>query len=466
MIQYILSLDGGGINLFFYERIKIRKLLVVNILISILVLIGIWIYESLTFLRVDENVVTLFTYSGLLLWFIWRARKADNRISNFSRGFREGFSLKELILILLFHFLISIGFIFLLVLLASYISPWLINAIIYDEGMIVPQSLKSKIYYAISAILLAPVVEEIAFRGIILNRFRSKWGLGRAVIFSSILFGILHYKLAVVGAVTFGICLALIYLRTENILLSITAHFINNLIAVSFMFLPSGDISSVEAFTLKEARIAGWALGIPLCIASLIFFIIYYRKNWPKIGSSRKALLILDAQEAFFNLNEKELYESDDLINNISKLVEKARETKIPIIYLQHAGNAGGKLQRGTEGWHIHHSIMPLKSDIVVHKKTVDPFTRTTLKKELEFMNISQLIIAGLQTEYSIDSACRYAAGMGYKVTLASDAHSTFDSTYMDAELIIKHHNKILSDCFVVLGSTEEIIDNNFETFR
>lgn len=465
MIQYIINVIRGGINLFFYERIKIRTLLIVNILLSILVFIGIGIYEHSLFIKIDKNLVTLFTYCGLLLWFLWRARKSNNKPFDFVQGFKKGFKFKEIILVILFHFLITIGFIFLVILILSYINPNLINTVLYDDNMIAPQSLKSKIYYGVTAVILAPIVEELAFRGIILNRFRAKWGISRAVILSSILFGVLHMKLAIIGAVTLGICLALIYIKTENILLSITVHFLNNLFAVSFMFLPSGPSRSIEGFTLREARIMGWALGVPLCIASIVFLAKYFRKNWPRKGSSRKALLVIDMQQAFFSLKDRELYRADTLINNITTLVKEARDRKIPIIYLQHTSNSGGQLQRNTEGWQIHPTIMPMKDDRVIYKKSVDPFTNTVLKKELEFMNIGQLIVTGLQTEYSIDTACRYGAGLGYRVTLVSDAHSTFDSSLMKAEQIIEHHNKILSDCFVFLNSTEGIILNNFETF-
>lgn len=444
--------------MFFYERIKIRKLLLINIILSVVIYIGIGIYEHSVFLRVDKNLINLFIYLGMLLWFIVKARKTENTVSDFVRGYKEGFSRKETSLVILFHFIVTIGFIFIILLIVSYIDPNLMDRVLYNEDMIIPQDFNSKIYYAITAVILAPIIEEIVFRGIILNRFRTKWGIGKAIILSSVLFGILHYELAVTGALTLGICLALIYLRTENILVPITIHFINNLIATAFMFLPSENTGTVESFTLQEARLIGWSVGVPLIIVSLIFFIKYYKKNWPQGRSKRKALLVVDMQQAFFSLKDKKLYRPEILVNNVSRLIESARESKIPVIYIQHSGNKGSLLERGSDTWSIHESIKRLKNDIVIHKKTVDPFTRTTLKKELEFMNAGEIIVTGLQTEYSIDSACRYAAGLGYRVTLVSDAHSTFDSNILNSEQIITHHNKILSDYFVRLNSTEEII--------
>jgi uncharacterized protein len=445
----------------FFERIRIRKLLLVSILLSVAIIIGIGATEGLTGREVDTNLVNVFLYSGLLLWFIWKSRKTGNRLTDFTEGFRKGFNWKEVAALIFFHFLITIGFIFIILLIASYISPQALNSVLHDENLITPQTLNSKIYYAISAVLLAPVVEEIAFRGIILNRLRSKWGIGAAVVVSSIVFGILHYKLAIVGALTFGICLALVYLKTQNILVAITIHFINNLLAVAFMFIPSGDASSIETLTIQDARAAGWYIGLPFTIASVIFMIYYFKRNWPKQERKRKALLVIDMQQAFFNIEGKNIHKSEELVNNIETLVGKARETRTPVIYVQHSGTPGSKLQKGMEGWLIHNNLTPLKNEIIVHKRTVDPFSKTSLKKELEFMNLGQIVIAGLQTEYSIDSVCRHAAGLGYRVILASDAHSTFDAVHMDAAHIIEHHNKVLSDCFVRLKTTEDILQED-----
>ena len=41
---------------------------------------------------------------------------------------------------------------------------------------------------------------------------------------------------------------------------------------------------------------------------------------------------------------------------------------------------------------------------------------------------IDHLVVTGMQSEYCVDSAIRGAYERGYKVTLVSDAHSTFDS--------------------------------------
>jgi len=93
----------------------------------------------------------------------------------------------------------------------------------------------------------------------------------------------------------------------------------------------------------------------------------------------------------------------------------------------------------------------------VVEKRTPDAFHETGLHDALESLNIKRLVIAGLQTEYCIDTTCRRTYTLGYDVTLVRDAHSTWDYPQLTAQEIIDHHNRVLGGWFVDLKSTEEI---------
>jgi nicotinamidase-related amidase len=43
-----------------------------------------------------------------------------------------------------------------------------------------------------------------------------------------------------------------------------------------------------------------------------------------------------------------------------------------------------------------------------------------------------------------VDTTCRRAFSLGYKVTLAQDAHSTWKTDHPTASQIIEHHNRVL----------------------
>jgi nicotinamidase-related amidase len=56
-----------------------------------------------------------------------------------------------------------------------------------------------------------------------------------------------------------------------------------------------------------------------------------------------------------------------------------------------------------------------------------------------------------------VDSTCRAAVALGYRVTLVSDGHTTFDSPVLPAEKIIAHRNRTLGDGFVDLRSASDV---------
>ncbi|WP_064094040.1 cysteine hydrolase family protein [Rossellomorea aquimaris] len=157
----------------------------------------------------------------------------------------------------------------------------------------------------------------------------------------------------------------------------------------------------------------------------------------------KSALLIIDVQNGMFTMNPP-VHHGEQLLENINKMRDFADKRNIPIIYVQHNGPANSPLEFGSEGWSIHRDISPRNQDTVIQKTTPDSFYKTNLKDHLEKLNVEHLIITGIQTEACVDSTCRSGFGLEYKITLLTDAHSTFDKDYLSAMQIIQHHNEIL----------------------
>ena len=113
----------------------------------------------------------------------------------------------------------------------------------------------------ISTVSMAPVVEELLFRGAIEGHLLRIWKKpAYAIIVSSLLFGLVHGNLVQAPfAFLLGLALGWIYYHTGSLLPSILMHFINNLTATLTYHL-SGDPDT----TLTETFGATGALCIAL----------------------------------------------------------------------------------------------------------------------------------------------------------------------------------------------------------
>ncbi|MGD6874260.1 cysteine hydrolase family protein [Sutcliffiella horikoshii] len=157
----------------------------------------------------------------------------------------------------------------------------------------------------------------------------------------------------------------------------------------------------------------------------------------------KEALLVIDVQNGMFQEGNV-VYKGDRLLHSLKNLITQARSYKTPIFYIQHNAPAGKPLEYGTKGWEFHPEITPKAQDVIIQKTTPDSFFQTNLDEELKKQGIKHLIIAGIQTEACVDTTVRRAFSMEYKVTLASDTHTTWDSQDITAQQIINHHNEVL----------------------
>jgi nicotinamidase-related amidase len=156
----------------------------------------------------------------------------------------------------------------------------------------------------------------------------------------------------------------------------------------------------------------------------------------------RSALLIIDVQVGI--IEGFQAYRGREVLDQINKLLDKARASNMPIIYIQHDGEKGHPLEVGSSGWEIHPDIKPREGDLIIRKRASDSFFETTLQQELEARGVKHLIVTGCMTEYCVDTTSRRAVTMGYDVTLVSDAHTTIDNKLLTAAKIIAHHNALL----------------------
>jgi len=118
----------------------------------------------------------------------------------------------------------------------------------------------------IGGVLIGPICEEIIFRGIILEGLLKKYNPTKAIIFSALIFGLIHGQpIQVIGAFFAGLVLGWIYLKTKSLWVCGAAHIINNLIAFTFI-----DISSTREYLANDSLYIA-SFGIAAVIAYLAF---------------------------------------------------------------------------------------------------------------------------------------------------------------------------------------------------
>ncbi|MFB5545125.1 CPBP family intramembrane glutamic endopeptidase [Bacillus cereus] len=85
----------------------------------------------------------------------------------------------------------------------------------------------------ISIVLLAPLVEEFVFRYAAINILKSKFKQTWSILISSSFFSIMHFDFPFIfGYFLIGVILALVYVRTNRLLVSFVVHASMNLIVV------------------------------------------------------------------------------------------------------------------------------------------------------------------------------------------------------------------------------------------
>ena len=142
-------------------------------------------------------------------------------------------------------------------------------------------------------------------------------------------------------------------------------------------------------------------------------------------------LIVIDMQKA---LLVEELYNVENVIANVKKLIETARENGIEVIFVQHDAGEGTGFSLEDEGFEIAEAVAPQPGEKVFVKTINSCFGNKDFTAYLETANDEDLMIAGLQTNFCIDATVKSAFERGYYVAVPEGAHSTFDNPYMTGE--------------------------------
>lgn len=133
-----------------------------------------------------------------------------------------------------------------------------------------PAGAMANVWYVLTLVAAAPLVEEFVFRGAILQSLR-RFGDAFALIISSFLFAVFHGNLVQApNALLMGIVMGFFALRTGSLWASVAIHAVNNLASVLIIYL-SSSMSVNEQILLNEWTVLGYAL---VGLAALIYLMV------------------------------------------------------------------------------------------------------------------------------------------------------------------------------------------------
>ena len=178
-----------------------------------------------------------------------------------------------------------------------------------------------------------------------------------------------------------------------------------------------------------------------------------------RLAADRSALIIQDMQNdviidggAFADSGAPEHAKSQNVVENVKRLAEAARQAGMPVIhvhYIVEEGAPGLKqnaplfaglkdanaLVRGSWGAAPAEGLEPQPGDHVVEKMRMNGFYDTRLDVLLRGLGAETIVITGAWTNMSIEHTARHGADAGYEVVVVSDGTSTTSDEWQNAAL-------------------------------
>ncbi len=192
---------------------------------------GLFFYEEQ--IPLVQLVVTILIYTTVMaVVAVINRRRGDSWTTGFGMGLRQ---LKTIALAPLFY----LGALPLLLLTAKasqHLLQYLfgIEPELQDVAKIIAQEPSVlQILYTVMAIVVAPLYEEIMFRGLVFPYFIKQVGLAQGTLLVSALFAVMHFHLpSFAPLLLLSAMLCLIYWRTGSLWASIGVHMIFNAVSV------------------------------------------------------------------------------------------------------------------------------------------------------------------------------------------------------------------------------------------
>ncbi len=124
--------------------------------------------------------------------------------------------------------------------LISLFAPHFFDSLLSDVLQNKPEGPFQIFLTFVMFVVVGPAVEEFTFRGLLFTRLSVKYSPRKAILLSSLMFGLLHFDF--IGAFVFGLVAAGLYVQSRSLVAPFALHAVNNLIAFTGFFAdPTSD---------------------------------------------------------------------------------------------------------------------------------------------------------------------------------------------------------------------------------
>jgi uncharacterized protein len=272
-----------------FMEIKVRSLILRFILIIFILIFGLAAIQIITGTTQSENrelsgmLIYIFMFTSLSIWQLIELKRHHIKLSDVVGRLpskQKWLPLVGLVILLLFF---SAGAYLLSLYLISLISPSFVEILLSNAGK---GSLPHKdspffdsFIAAFALAIVAPITEEFLFRGIIFQRWASKWGIRTSLLLSSLLFGVGHAN--ILGATVVGLVLGILYIKTRSLLVPIACHALNNSIVVFIGLLSTASSSPRATYGVPQLQ-SNWWTGVVILALTLPILLRFIIKNFPR----------------------------------------------------------------------------------------------------------------------------------------------------------------------------------------
>jgi nicotinamidase-related amidase len=138
------------------------------------------------------------------------------------------------------------------------------------------------------------------------------------------------------------------------------------------------------------------------------------------------AVVVIDAQREYVD-GVLALPEAGPALDEIGRLLRRARAAGTPVIHVVHQGRAGGAFAPQSPGAAIAAPAAPAAGEAVVSKGLPNAFAGTDLAARLSALGRSDVVLAGFMTHMCVEATARAALDLGLRPTVVAAATATRD---------------------------------------